>query len=67
MWPALPASSDLMPSGTDFDEFYVSTCRRVIGQVYAMVGDLGEAEDAQYKIARRSVKWLSHRTFLRFI
>ncbi len=35
-----------MRDDQDFDEFYASTCRRVVGQVYAMVGDLGEAEDA---------------------
>jgi RNA polymerase sigma-70 factor (ECF subfamily) len=30
----------------DFDEFYATSYRRLVGQVYAMVGDLAEAEDA---------------------
>jgi RNA polymerase sigma-70 factor (ECF subfamily) len=38
-----------MPPGTDFDEFYATSCRRVVGQVYAMIGDLGEAEDAVHE------------------
>jgi len=35
-----------MQDAADFDAFYASTCRRLVGQVYAMVGNLGEAEDA---------------------
>ena len=30
----------------DFDEFYAGTWRVLVAQVFAMVGDLGEAEDA---------------------
>jgi len=30
----------------EFDEFYTGTCRRLVGQLYAMLGDLTEAEDA---------------------
>ncbi len=30
----------------DFDEFYAATSRRLLGQVYAVTGDLGAAEDA---------------------
>ncbi|MEV7328156.1 SigE family RNA polymerase sigma factor [Micromonospora sp. NPDC093244] len=30
----------------EFDEFYTSTYRRLVGQLYAMLGDLSEAEDA---------------------
>ncbi|KAB1927263.1 SigE family RNA polymerase sigma factor [Micromonospora noduli] len=30
----------------EFDDFYTSTYRRVVGQLYAMLGDLNEAEDA---------------------
>lgn len=35
-----------MRNEAEFDEFYASTCRRLVGQVYAMVGNLAEAEDA---------------------
>jgi RNA polymerase sigma-70 factor, ECF subfamily len=35
-----------MPESVGFDEFYATTARAVVGQVYAMVGDLAEAEDA---------------------
>lgn len=35
-----------MRNTVDFDEFYAGTARRVLGQVYAMTGDLGAAEDA---------------------
>lgn len=30
----------------DFDEFYAATSRRVLGQLYAMTGDMAAAEDA---------------------
>jgi RNA polymerase sigma-70 factor (ECF subfamily) len=35
-----------MRDGAGFDEFYGATNRTVVAQVYAMVGDLAEAEDA---------------------
>jgi RNA polymerase sigma-70 factor (ECF subfamily) len=35
-----------VPESTSFDQFYATTARRVVAQVCAMVGDLGEAEDA---------------------
>ena len=35
-----------MRDGAGFDEFYATTARTVVAQVYAMVGDLAEAEDA---------------------
>lgn len=35
-----------MNEGPDFDVFYASTARRLVGQVYAMTGNLAEAEDA---------------------
>ena len=31
---------------SEFDEFYAGTSRRVLGQVYAMTGDMAAAEDA---------------------
>jgi RNA polymerase sigma-70 factor (ECF subfamily) len=35
-----------MRDSVEFDEFYAATTGKVVAQVYAMVGDLGEAEDA---------------------
>jgi RNA polymerase sigma-70 factor, ECF subfamily len=35
-----------MPEADDFDEFYARTSRRLAGQLFAMTGDLNEAEDA---------------------
>jgi RNA polymerase sigma-70 factor (ECF subfamily) len=35
-----------MPKADDFDEFYAATSRRLVGQLFAMTGDLREAEDA---------------------
>jgi RNA polymerase sigma-70 factor (ECF subfamily) len=35
-----------MRDGAGFDEFYATTTRTLVAQVYAMVGDLTEAEDA---------------------
>ena len=35
-----------MRDSLEFDEFYAATSRRVLGQVYAMTGDIGAAEDA---------------------
>jgi RNA polymerase sigma-70 factor, ECF subfamily len=35
-----------VPESTGFDQFYAATASRVLAQVCAMVGDLGEAEDA---------------------
>src|ERR1017187_10186671 len=35
-----------MPKADDFDMFYAATSRRLVGQIFAMTGDLSEAEDA---------------------
>jgi RNA polymerase sigma-70 factor (ECF subfamily) len=35
-----------MRETVDFDAFYAATSRRMVGQLFAMTGDLGEAEDA---------------------
>ncbi len=35
-----------MPKADDFDDFYATTSRRLVGQLFAMTGDLNEAEDA---------------------
>ncbi|HSZ40633.1 MAG TPA: SigE family RNA polymerase sigma factor [Trebonia sp.] len=35
-----------MPKADDFDEFYATSSRRLVGQLFAMTGDLNEAEDA---------------------
>jgi RNA polymerase sigma-70 factor (ECF subfamily) len=35
-----------MTKADDFDLFYAATSRRLVRQIFAMTGDLGEAEDA---------------------
>ena len=35
-----------MRDPVDFDAFYAATSQKLVGQVFAMTGDLGEAEDA---------------------
>src|SRR6204780_3386128 len=37
---------DGIPTADDFDVFYAATSRRLVRQIFAMTGDLGEAEDA---------------------
>jgi RNA polymerase sigma-70 factor, ECF subfamily len=42
----------------DFDEFYVSNYSRLVVQMYAVTGNLADAEDAvQEAFARASVRW----------
>jgi len=42
----------------DFDEFYAGTRQVLVAQVFAMVGDLGEAEDAVAEaFARAWQRW----------
>jgi RNA polymerase sigma-70 factor (ECF subfamily) len=48
-----------------FDEFYTATTRRVVAQVYAMVGDLREAEDAvQEAYVRAWLRWSEVGTYV---
>jgi len=47
-----------MPKADDFDEFYATTSRRLVGQLFAMTGDLHEAEDAvQEAYVRAWQRW----------
>ena len=47
-----------MAGELDFDEFYDASFRRVVGQVFAMVGSLSEAEDSvQEAFARAWQNW----------
>lgn len=47
-----------MTPAADFDDFYAGTYRRLVGQVYAMVGNFGDAEDAvQEAYARAWPRW----------
>jgi RNA polymerase sigma-70 factor (ECF subfamily) len=42
----------------DFDEFYAAAYRRIVGQVFALLGDLQEAEDVtQDAFAKASFHW----------
>jgi RNA polymerase sigma-70 factor, ECF subfamily len=42
----------------DFDQFYLATHNRLVGQVAAILGNLGEAEEAvQEAFARASQRW----------
>lgn len=53
-----------MRETSDFDAFFASTSRRVVGQVFAMTGDLGEAEDAvQEAYARAWQRWSKISTY----
>ncbi|NUP36982.1 MAG: SigE family RNA polymerase sigma factor, partial [Streptomyces sp.] len=42
----------------DFDDFYAATAKRTVAVVFAVTGDLGEAEDAvQEAYARAWTRW----------
>src|SRR6266542_236011 len=48
----------MLADQNSFEAFYASTYRRVIGQVFALLGDLHDAEDAtQDAFAKASFHW----------
>ena len=63
--PGEPAERGIgMTSSDGFDEFYQGTFGRLVGQVYLVTGDLGDAEDAvQEAFARASARWSTVRAF----
>ncbi|MBR7836265.1 SigE family RNA polymerase sigma factor [Actinospica durhamensis] len=49
---------------TEFDDFYTQTSRKLIGQVYAFTGNLGDAEDAlQEAYIRAWQQWSTIREY----
>ena len=48
----------------DFDEFYLGSARRVIHHVYALCGDLAEAQDVTQEAYTRA--WLRWSTVSRY-
>jgi RNA polymerase sigma-70 factor, ECF subfamily len=47
-----------MRADADFDQFYLGTRARLVGQMFALTGDLHEAEDlAQEAYARAAADW----------
>jgi RNA polymerase sigma-70 factor, ECF subfamily len=54
----------MVDSDGDFDVFYTTTSRRLVGQIFAMVGNLSEAEDAvQEAFCRAWPRWRSLRDY----
>jgi RNA polymerase sigma-70 factor (ECF subfamily) len=53
-----------LSDGLDFDEFYTASFRRIVSQIYAMTGNLTEAEDSvQEAYARAWQRWSDVRGF----
>ena len=53
-----------MEHADDFDAFYAASYARLVGQLYAVTGDLAEAEDVvQEAFARAVVRWPRIRGF----
>jgi RNA polymerase sigma-70 factor, ECF subfamily len=53
-----------MTSDDGFDKFYQGAFARLVGQVFLVTGDLGDAEDAvQEAFARASIRWAQVRDF----
>jgi RNA polymerase sigma-70 factor, ECF subfamily len=51
-------------ASTDFEAFYLANYGRVVGQLYALLGDLPEAEDVvQEAFARASQRWPRLQTY----
>jgi RNA polymerase sigma-70 factor, ECF subfamily len=57
---------DRVPDSPHFDAFYRSAFRRMVGQMYTVVGDLGDAEDiAQEAFLAASRDWAKISTYER--
>src|SRR5262245_56154236 len=56
--------ADGATSASDFDEFYAGSARRVIHHVYALCGDLAEAQDVTQEAYTRA--WLRWSTVSRY-
>jgi RNA polymerase sigma-70 factor (ECF subfamily) len=56
--------TEAMDGSRSFEEFYAGTVRRMLGQLFPIIGDLHEAEEVvQEAFARASVRWARLRDY----